>query len=434
MRTRRAAAFVLGLMFSVSGVAGGCGGDDGGGSGQNENENTNTNQNQNQNVNTSIDPDCDLARTTTYTAGDRGWCRFDRAHPALPELARNGLTFAIAEPWAGGSYEGEPGEACGECFEITSSRASEIVMVHDLCPIEGNPVCAGDFLHFDLSSETDEAMGTNGSGAIAVRPVPCPVTGNIHADVGDWNEWGYHKLTFFNHRIPVRFADVRAFPDGEWIPLERSGGGWVVHDGPIPSDGQGVVYRLESAQGQVVESADTLGFATVQPGGERLFHDIGVQFDDLEPPAGVCEYSPPGNVYDDGWGGIPGLRWMPNPWGETEVTETTEGCHDGSESCLRVDNMVMGSGMHLYIWQAFPVDAFDTLTVWGRTLEGSMDFIVSPSNDGTRCGEHEATVTTEWTEITINIADICTTEPILSSVTFAHGQANTLLLDDIEFH
>lgn len=418
--------------FLFSGVAFflamvGCGGGGGGGGGG-----ENTNQ-YNENVNTTVDPDCNTARITYYTASDGGWCGFSRNLDILPQFVRDGMTFAMAEPWNGGSYGGDPGEGCGECWEVSTAWATQIVMMHDLCPIQGNPVCAGEILHFDLSSETAEAIQSGGSGAIAARPVPCPVTGNIHTSIGDWNEWGYHKVTFVNHRIPVRQASIRAYPDGEWIPLERSGGRWTVLEGPEPGDGEGVVYRLESAQGQVVEGTHVLPFATVDPGGDDLIHDIGVQFDDLEPGQGVCEFQPPGVIYGDEWGGIPGVRWMPNPWGDTKVQEIGEGCHDDSASCLRVDDMGMGQGMHIYIWQSFPPEYFTTLTVWARTLEGSSPLSLGPSHDGDICGEIEVEVGEEWEAIEVPLSPGCDGVYELSSVTLHHGSGAPLLLDDIAF-
>lgn len=402
----------------------GCGDDDGGG----------TNSNWNGNVNTTLDPDCASIRTTSYTAAAGGWCEFSRELSILPDFVRNGLTFAIAEPWNGGSYGGEPGEACGECWELSNSWATQIVMMHDLCPIQGNPLCAGEILHFDLSTEAAAANQSGGLEAAFARRVPCPVTGNIHAQVNDWNEWGYQRAAFVNHRIPIRYASVRASPDGSWIPFERSGGAWQVLDGPVPADGDGVVYRFESAQGQVVEGTSVLPFGNVQPGGDSLVHDTGGQLHDQQPPQGVCEYVPAGQVYRDEWGGIPEVRWMPNPWGDTSVSETADGCHDGSASCIRVTNMGSWSGLHIYTWQPFPTDSFTTLTVWARTTESTMDLAVAPSHDGERCGEQQVLVTTEWTEITFDLATACPAAPQLGSVTFSNGgSAVPLLLDDILF-
>jgi hypothetical protein len=95
-------------------------------------------------------------------------------------------------------------------------------MVHDLCPIEGNPLCAGAHFHFDLTPEAASALQGGHNDAATARRVPCPVTGDVHAALLDWNQWGYLRLSFMNHRIAIRAAEARAEPDGTWIPLERS--------------------------------------------------------------------------------------------------------------------------------------------------------------------------------------------------------------------
>ncbi|MDY0004401.1 MAG: hypothetical protein RBU30_24075 [Polyangia bacterium] len=391
--------------------------------------------NRNQNLNITIDPDCASVRLTHYTASAGGWCEFRRDLAVLPASVQSGLTLAIAEPWAGGSYQGAFGEACGECWEISTSWATEVVMVHDLCPIQGNPICAGGHFHFDLASEAAEALQGGGLDAASARRVPCPVTGNVHVSISDWNEWGYQRLAFVNHRVPIRSASIRATPDGSFIPFERSGGAWQVLDGPRPGDGDGFAYQIVSAQGQTIESANDLAFQDVTPGGPALVHDLGAQLDDLSPPEGVCEYLPPGDVYKDGWGGIDEVRWQPNPWGDTQVAETSAGCRNGSTSCLRVTRMGNWSGMHLYYWQGFPRTAFSSLSIFARTESASLELRSGPSHEGAVCGEQLVTVGAEgWTEITFDLAAACSEAPLLSSVTFQSGSAPVpLLLDDIQF-
>jgi hypothetical protein len=135
-----------------------------------------------------VDPDCSSVRLTQYWSTTWGWCEFPSDRDFLPDFARRGITLAIAEPWANGSYGGDVGEACGECWEISTSFATQVVMVHDLCPIEGNPLCAGAQFHLDLTPEAAEAVQGGSNDAAVARRVPCPVTGNIHAAILDWNQ------------------------------------------------------------------------------------------------------------------------------------------------------------------------------------------------------------------------------------------------------
>src|SRR5512145_1699079 len=105
---------------------------------------------------------CGSVRLTQYTASTGGWCEWNRSASFLPTFVRNGITAAIAEPFNGGSYGGESGEACGECWEVDTIAGTEIVMIHDLCPVAGNVPCNGSHFHFDLASEAGTALMAGG--------------------------------------------------------------------------------------------------------------------------------------------------------------------------------------------------------------------------------------------------------------------------------
>jgi hypothetical protein len=310
-------------------------------------------------------------------------------------------------------------------------------MVHDLCPIEGNPLCAGGFFHFDLSAESAAAVQGGGLDAAVARRVPCPVAGNVHVAINDWNEWGYLRGAFVNHRVPIRSAEIRGVPGGEWIAFERSGGAWHVLGGPAAAAFEGVQFRLTSAPGDAIESVGTVPFRTVSPGsGSSHVVDLGVQFPEPgDPPGGVCAFEPPAAVYDDEWGGIDRVRWMPNPWGSTRVSETTDGCFGGSASCVRVDGMGNWAGMHIYYGRAFPRDTYVRLELRIRTLGPDARISVSPSHEGDRCVDRSFDVTAEWTTVSFDLATDCASFDRLSSITLQGGGAAAvpLLLDEIRF-
>lgn len=378
------------------------------------------------------DADCVSVRLTSYDASSGGWCEFDRTLAVLPEFVRQGMTTAIAEPWNGGSYEGDSGEACGECWEVHSHNGSQIVMVHDLCPIEGNPLCAGGHFHFDLSSETQAAIGGGGLDAGNARRVPCPVQGNIHIQVSNWNEWGYVRLQFVNHRIAVRSAEVKFASDGGWYPLERSGGAWQLLEGPTPEAGDTISFRLASAQGETLEGATAIPFYDPT---ETVF-DTGVQFTDSEPePSEPCAFVPPMNVYYDGWGGIDEVRWMPNPWGDEAVEESSEECYLGSASCVRVGGMDQWSGMHIYHRQSFETAAFATLELQARALSGSSGSLsLTASHDGNACAEQTIDFSDAWTAVSFDVQTACAGVERISTITFQNlSDELDFALDDIHF-
>ncbi|MCC6877275.1 MAG: hypothetical protein IT378_23420 [Sandaracinaceae bacterium] len=379
---------------------------------------------------------CTSVRLTTYTAGARGWCELDRTLPILPPFVRQGLTAAVAEPWNGSAYRGDPGEACGECWEVDTISATQTVMITDLCPIEGNTLCAGGHFHLDLASEAAAALMGGALDEGAARRVPCPVTGNVHAVVNDTNEW-YLRIAFANHRIPIRAAEVRGAgagvaADNPWLPLRRSGGAWDVSgDGrALANGGTGVSFRITSAQGQTVESA-----AVVSPVTGQSF-DLGVQLDDVSPvPGGACVFEPPAEIYRDRWGGIDEVRWAINPWGEAEAGfhgETTAGCFSGS--CVRVEALGQWSGFHLYYRQRFPTSTFRQVVLRLRTESGEGEVQVSPGNDTDRCTGTRTAVGPDWIELTISLAEVCGGVSMLSSVTVENpGPRIALLLDDVRF-
>lgn len=376
--------------------------------------------------------DCGDLRLTEYWSADRGWCEFDRTTAVLPDFVRAGLTFAIAEPYNGGSYGGDVGEACGECWEVDTITATEIVMAYDLCPIEGNPLCAGGAFHFDLSPEAAEALQGGGLDAAVTRRVPCPVNGSIHAEISDQNEWGYVRLAFVNHRVPIRAAEYRATDGEEWIAVQRSGGAWqILDDGTtFAAGGPGGTFRFTSATGEVVEGTTVLGEGS---GGGALF-DTGAQFAAVEPPGGVCAFVPPGDVYDEGWGGIDQVRWAPNPWGAATASEVSAGCADDSASCVRFDHLEQWDGFHLYYRQAFPTGTFSRLTLRLRAESGGGELNVTPSHEGAECEPTRVVVGAEWLTVEIDVAAVCGAVPELNEVTVSNAaETMTLLVDEVRF-
>jgi expansin (peptidoglycan-binding protein) len=378
-----------------------------------------------------INVECTDIRFTHYSASNGGWCGFDRTIPILPSFVLNGMTAAIAEPWNGGSYMGEPGEACGECWEINTIYDSTIVMIHDLCPIEGNPVCSGWVFHFDLSGEANDFLGKDhvlASGS--ARRVPCPVTGNVFAQIKNWNQWGYVQLAFINHRIPVRSVEMKYASSDTWFQLTRQSGYFAALDGPSNTDDDLLYFRITSAQGEVIESTNSIQLLD----DSIDYFDLGVQFVDQNAQTQVCEYEPVSDVYVDEWGGIHGVKWMSNPWGGTSVSETSSDCYNDSPSCIKA-RFPQWDGMHIYQWQDFPPDTFNTLTVNVKSQNTSpVNFIITPSGENGRCSEQEFEITDEWTTITVDMS-VCNQNDFINTITFVnHSDDVTLLIDNLQFN
>lgn len=379
-----------------------------------------------------VDEGCGDVRLTAYDATDTGWCEFDGSTPVLPAFVRERMTLAIAEPYNGSSYQGEAGEACGECWEIDTISATQIVMVNNLCPIEGNPLCAGGHFHFDLTQEAAAALGGGGLDAAQARRVPCPVSGNIHVQINDRNEWGYLRVAFINQRVPIRLAEYRAADAQEWTPVERSGGAWHVleDDVTFAEAGPGGVFRFTSPTGESVEGSAVLRYEVTI----GSVFDTGAQFQEAEPNGNQCTFVPPGDVYDEGWGGIDQVRWQCNPWGEATCSEISEGCAEGSATCVLVDNLAEWDGLHLYYRQSFPTATFSALRLKLRARGGGGEVLVSPSYEGTRCRETAVTVGEEWVDVRVDVTAGCTELSELNALTISN-QSDTmdLLIDEIRY-
>ncbi|MEZ4248582.1 MAG: expansin-like protein [Polyangiales bacterium] len=382
---------------------------------------------------------CGSVRLTNYVADNAGWCEFEyyTNRDRLPQLIRDGMTAAIAEPWNTSSYAGDPGEACGECWELDTINGTQIVMVTNLCPTEGNPLCAGSHFHLDIARTAVDAVGGGYLDEGQARRVPCPVDGDLRVVVNDENV-RYMRVAFFNHRVPIRRVEFRGAGDGvvgpnEWTPVTRSGGGWEVLGGDTTTDrgGTGVQFRFTSAQGQVVESS-----VVVPSHPERgTVVDLGVQFDDSNPPSGgTCEFVPPGDVYIDGWGGIDEVRWNIDPWGEAEsgfFGEVSDGCFEGS--CIEVERLGQFTGFHVYYRQAFPSTTFSRATLRVRTRAGATNVAVAASLEGARCAERRIDVTDAWQTVELDLS-ACASLGSLNALTVDNGgERVALLLDDVRF-
>jgi hypothetical protein len=303
-------------------------------------------------------------------------------------------------------------------------------MVHDLCPIEGNPICAGSHFHFDVASETAAALGLAGLDAAKTRRVPCPVTGNAFLQILDRNQWGYVRFQVLNHRIPVRKIEYRAASGTEYYPAKRSGGAWSVGDvsDMFKSDGDGGRFRLTSAEGEVVEMPAVLTFDAAK----GSFFDLGAQFTHQSAATGqVCQFLPPADVYVDDYGGIDQVRWMMNPWSSAIPSEVTAGCVAGS--CLRIGGLGSGAGFHIYYRQSFGATLFKSLSFSHKSDASGSNFEVTLTGDNAQCTATTFAPTPTWKDETIDLTGACAGVGPINSVTVYGSSPLVLYLDNLRF-
>jgi len=379
---------------------------------------------------------CGPARLTYYDVVGAGACEVMDVPAALPRIARDGLTAAMAEPWWGGSSGGDPAEACGECWEITTASATRTVVITDLCPIAGNPVCAGDFFHFDVARAAATELGYLTAGIVEadVRRVPCPVDGNIFAIVRDANPY-FLRVTFGDARIGIHAVDYRGAGAGvaatnPWTAMHRDSGAWAVtgSGGELARGGTGVVLRLTSSQGQVVESTAIVS-TTSAP---LTAVDLGVQVDDLAPPTGpACTWRVP-DPYVDGLGGIERVRWSEGGWGggTTDVAATAD-CRAGT--CISVAGLDGWGGLQLLYHEQFAWAGLTRLSLWARApSEVPLQLKVIGDAD---CTPVDFMAGPAYSQVTVDLATACAGVSRVQTVQLQlmRATAGSFTVDDVVF-
>ena len=194
--------------------------------------------------------------------------------------------------------------------------------------------------------------------------------------------------------------------------------------------GPGGVFRFTSPTG---ESAEGTAVLTADVGLDELF-DTGAQFAENEPEGASCQFVPPGNVYDEAWGGIDQVRWQCNPWGAADCSETTDGCAESSRSCVLISNLEQWDGFHIYYRQPFPTATFSRLSLQLRARSGSGEVVVAPSLEGERCTETTVSVSQAWVPVEIDVTASCVQLSELNALTVSNQtETMDLLVDEIRY-
>ena len=133
----------------------------------------------------------------------------------------------------------------------------------------------------------------------------------------------------------------------------------------------------------------------------------------------------------NGYGGIERVQWTMNPWSSAKPAETTSGCQQGS--CLRIAGMGSGAGFHIYYPQGFAPTTFKTLHVALRAESGIGEVSVTLNGDNGGCTETAVSLTSAWTETTIDLATACAGQAMVSMFTVYGSAPLVLMLDNARF-
>jgi hypothetical protein len=394
---------------------------------------------------------CHYARATWYpiyreSGIPQGTCGFGPVADDMPTLFRAGYVTAPNEVFY--NRAPEVGGTCGECYEITGSTGVITVMSADICDIACCDNCRGDVTSFDI----DEAVWDlivdqpGGNVAVAYHWVPCPVEGNVRLffSAGEPNPYWF-RLTFYNHRVGIRSAEVRGdaagATGGEWVPLERNwtnGFDWAPE--PPADVGLPIAIRVTSTAGETIE------FPPIETLRLDDRHDSGAQFEDL--PAFVAEACPwPGPepwVFRDALGGLAGIEWR--DWGSWGLGSgrpdyaRAEGCAAGS-ACIEVGPIDAWGAIQVGNPNFFPIGFFTAVELRARTDGASferLEFFLNGKDaaGGAASTDHAAVgpLTGEWQSFRIEIGPLAATVDRARVLLFSN-QSNTrspaILLDEI---
>lgn len=375
---------------------------------------------------------CQDVRLTYYDVETAGACEVMDVPAALPAIGQQGLTAAVAEPWWGGSRGGARAEACGECWEITTAHATRTVVVTDLCPIEGNPVCAGSFFHFDLAHTAAVPLDYLEAGIVhaQARPVPCPVSGNIFAVIRDANPT-FIRFALASPRVPIRQVDVRGGGAGvsatnPWTAMNRDGGAWAAV-GDLTRGGTGVQVRITSALGQTLESSVVLALAGPFPRGI----DLGVQLDATPAAGPSCPWRVP-DPYRDGFGGIDQVRWRYSSWMTVSLdAASASGCRSGT--CFATTLGAWGG----FTWE-YPEDfaraGLSRLVLYARSADAAPIEVKLSGPDGD-CAGVTATLGGQYQMVSVDLDAACPGHTRLQrfQVQVMRAAGGSVALDDVTF-
>jgi len=166
---------------------------------------------------------------TFYDGDGRGACGYD---PTADDFAA-----VYTGGWASSA-------ACGSCVEVTAPKGTLVVRIVDHCPD-----C--DANHLDLRRTSFAKIADLSAGRVNVKlkPVTCPVAGNLQLQVKDGSNPYWLALQPRNHRRPV--TKLEGKQGGAWVNLPRTDYNYFVAEsglGDAP-----LTVRVTADDGAVVE-------------------------------------------------------------------------------------------------------------------------------------------------------------------------------------
>lgn len=184
--------------------------------------------------------------------------------------------------------------------------------------------------------------------------------------------------------------------------------------------------RVTSIFDEVIEFPDEITEADLQP---VKIIDSKQQFkNNFASGAAKCEYpGPSADMYTDGYQGVSFLKWR--FWGGDAEQEVSSGCHRGTK-CLKVVQQPY-IPFQIGFQTLFSKALVAGVKFWAKNTAGGKTLQISLKGTSTS-GKKTLTLTNEWAEYTVMMADLGTVPDMINVVMFQGGRdGGTFFYDDV---
>jgi expansin (peptidoglycan-binding protein) len=148
--------------------------------------------------------------------------------------------------------------SCGKCVQVNGKT----LIVVDQCPNNAmNPSCAQD--HLDLGGQAtytavqgSTAGSVPNSPGVAVKFVPCPVTGNLEYSFSTSTQTYYLAMVVLNAKYGIKSVAYRATGATSWtqMPARTDGDAhWIINGTTVPNP---IDLQVTDEWGQVIEDTN----------------------------------------------------------------------------------------------------------------------------------------------------------------------------------
>jgi hypothetical protein len=334
----------------------------------------------------------------------------------IPGIAPNEAFYRAA---------GSSGPACGECYEVTSNVGTQIFRVVSACPANGNDVCQGDMVHFDIRSATSFGLvGETKAGILWMshKKVACPVSGNVRIHVRDSNS-GYLSLIVLNNKYRVDKVEIQN--GGNFATFTKNGD-------TAQFDYQGsysipATLRLTSEFNEQISFSLTSSTVGAIITGTSNFNTATTVQDE------ACYYPIPPVIFDDDFNAnqqqfMTGSNWNVTSMFSCKMNQRYTPAKVGSYAlAMELTNY---GGFGFSVWSFVPKEYIESIRFWAKASQATDDIKMDLDFPPTKV----ISLTTEWQQITVPLSELSNVPDQINRITFQSSLSTTVTvyMDQIE--